>query len=106
MEELLVAVHDEVHEAEFAAAVGAMDPAAPPVERLHQLVDAIVCGLEADPRVGRVKILEVFGAGPLVENTGNVACEPMRPWWPRCSLRFAPAATLTGMFLPWRSSLA
>ena len=67
MEELLVAVHDEVHETEFAAAVGTMDPAAPPVERLRQLVDAIVRGLEDDPRVGRVKILEVFGAGPLVE---------------------------------------
>lgn len=67
MEELLVAVHDQLHEAEFAAAVGAMDSAAPPAERLRQLIDAIARGLEADPRVGRVKILEVFGTGPLAE---------------------------------------
>lgn len=67
MEELLVAVHDQLHEAEFAAAVGAMDSAAPPAERLRQLIDAIARGLEDDPRVGRVKILEVFGTGPLAE---------------------------------------
>ncbi|MGI5229443.1 TetR/AcrR family transcriptional regulator [Actinoallomurus sp. CA-142502] len=67
MEELLVAVHDQLHEAEFVAAVGAMDPAAPQAERLRQLIGAIARGLEDDPRVGRVKILEMFGAGPLAE---------------------------------------
>jgi AcrR family transcriptional regulator len=34
MEELLAAVHDHLHDAEFPRAVAAMDPAAPPVEQV------------------------------------------------------------------------
>jgi AcrR family transcriptional regulator len=114
MEELLVAVHDKVHDAEFAAAVGAMDPAAPPVERLRQLIDAIVRGLEDDPRVGRVKILEVFGAGPLVEEHrqrgvrayASVVAEVLPPLradsdLDRKVLAMALVVGLNGLFMEW-----
>lgn len=114
MEELLAAVHDEVHEAEFAAAVGAMDPAAPPTKRLRQLIDAIVRGLEDDPRVGRVKILEVFGAGPLVEEhrqrglrayaaVVGEALPPLRADsdFDRDVLAMALVVGMNGLFMEW-----
>ncbi|MCU1681438.1 MAG: putative TetR-family transcriptional regulator [Amycolatopsis sp.] len=67
MEELLAEVHDEIHNATFSAVAAAVDRTAEPAEQMRQMVDTIARELERDPRAGRVKLIEVVGAGPLVE---------------------------------------
>jgi AcrR family transcriptional regulator len=66
MEELLAAVHDEIHNASFPATMKAIDPAAEPAEQLRQMVEAIVSGFESNPGAARVKLVEVVGVGPIV----------------------------------------
>ncbi|MEO3876164.1 TetR/AcrR family transcriptional regulator [Nonomuraea sp. B12E4] len=67
MEELLAEVYDKAHEAAFEEIIDAVDPGATLVERLHQMVEANARKLETDPRYARVALIEVLGAGPLVE---------------------------------------
>jgi AcrR family transcriptional regulator len=67
MEELLAAVHDDLHHATFPSTVEAMDPTLEPAEQMRQMVDAIVQGFERNPRAARVKVIEVIGIGPIVE---------------------------------------
>lgn len=65
--ELLAAVHDHVHAEGYTAAVAAMKAGESPEERLRLMVDAVARWLAADPRAARIKLVEVVGAGPLVE---------------------------------------
>lgn len=66
-EELLAAVHDDVHQVGYTAAVAAMAKGDSPEERLRLMVDAVARWLADDPRAARIKLVEVVGAGPLVE---------------------------------------
>lgn len=67
LEDLLVAVYDELHHATLTEAVAAMDRSASSITQFRQLADALMRIFERDPRRSRVQLLEVVGASPQVE---------------------------------------
>jgi AcrR family transcriptional regulator len=116
MEELLAAVHDEIHDASFPATIRAMDPAADPVEQIRQMVNAIVSGFESNPGAARVKLLQVVGVGPIVEEHRRRslrayadAVAALLPQPPesapldRDTLAMALVTGINGMFADWLS---
>ncbi|MFC9845771.1 TetR/AcrR family transcriptional regulator [Streptomyces sp. NPDC060223] len=114
MEELLAAVHDQIHEATFSAAMAAVDRTAEPTEQMRQMVDTIARALERDPRAGRIKLIEAVGAGPLVEahrqrglrQYTDVTAALLPPPPPGASLRretlaMAVVAGINGLLVEW-----
>jgi AcrR family transcriptional regulator len=117
MEELLVAVHDEIHEATFSVVMAAVDRTAEPTEQMRQMVDAIARALERDPRAGRVKLMEVVGVGPLIEAhrqrglqqyaDATAALLPIPPpgaLLSRETLAMAVVAGINGLLVEWLSN--
>jgi AcrR family transcriptional regulator len=114
MEELLAAVHDQIHQATFAEVSVVVDRTAEPAEQMRQMVDTIARALERDPNAGRVKLIEAVRAGALVEghrrrglkdyaDATAALLPPVPPGAPlsREALATAVVAAINGLLVEW-----
>jgi AcrR family transcriptional regulator/transposase len=68
LEELLVAVLDDIHASLFADIAREMDPTAQPAEQLRQMLRTQVREFVEDPAAARIKLIETTGVSPFVED--------------------------------------
>ncbi|HET6503105.1 MAG TPA: TetR/AcrR family transcriptional regulator [Amycolatopsis sp.] len=114
MEELLVAVYDEIRDVAFEDVVDAGIAAATPAERLRRMIDANTRKLEEDPRFARITMIEIFGAGPLAEQhrqqglrqSAAIVADILPPLLPgrdldRNAVAMAIVVGVNGLFMDW-----
>jgi AcrR family transcriptional regulator len=114
LEELLVAVYDEIRDVAFKDFVDAAGSAVMPAERLRRMIDANTRKFEEDPRFARITMLEIFGAGPLAEQhrqkglrqSTAIVADVLPPLLPGRGLDRDAVATaivvgVNGLFMDW-----